>query len=613
MAYRFVSPREDVGPGLSPADGAVYSFFDVGTSTPKTVYGDFTLATGIGTTVTADGNGVFPDIFLDASADVSLHDKNGVLIWGPETVYPPIDTFNSAAIAQTLDSLKRTAGEINAGVTPTNYSYPPGDARRYGAVFDGTTDDTAAHQIVLDLLASQGGGVWIIEGGISRAQGLVCRSSYVEISGSGWIKPVSDTATSIIKFGDLATTTTVQQVKGHIRVGDQSATFSTWPNIVGIKMERAVECDLRIDAPGLGVGLDLAGSGTGISYCAFHLGDMTNCKVSVRINPQSGGWCNENLFFGGRFAINSNTWESGVCGIQILNGAGATANGNIFYKPSFEGDGRAIDFSDATNNHIRNARWEGPSSGTEDVDFDSVAFKVGSDCNYNTVHITQGFDWLTSDTKDHGAADSRNSNGSFTFNGVDLTSYFFRGAPVKVTVGGTTSTTYVTRSLFSGGNTRVYVAHAWILSTAPTAVVTARVQDEGDTEWIAATVNSLGSAASFQGGMKVTNLKSGADLRSHKVLSAMGSAFPALLYSVGDSADTDNFFEVRDAAAAETAALDGRGHLNATGFRLGAGSTSARLNHVDGPTGGATVDAEARSAINLILFTLETFGFHETS
>jgi hypothetical protein len=41
---------------------------------------------------------------------------------------------------------KRTAAEVTAGVTPTNFVYPTGDVRRYGATGDGTTDDTAALQ-----------------------------------------------------------------------------------------------------------------------------------------------------------------------------------------------------------------------------------------------------------------------------------------------------------------------------------------------------------------------------------------------------------------------------------------------------------------------------------
>ncbi|CAB4121203.1 Right handed beta helix region [uncultured Caudovirales phage] len=37
-----------------------------------------------------------------------------------------------------------TLNEIGASVTPSNYGYPPGDPRRYGAKCDGTTDDTSA-------------------------------------------------------------------------------------------------------------------------------------------------------------------------------------------------------------------------------------------------------------------------------------------------------------------------------------------------------------------------------------------------------------------------------------------------------------------------------------
>jgi hypothetical protein len=38
----------------------------------------------------------------------------------------------------------RTDAEDTAGVTPTNYEYPPGDVRRYGAVGNGAADDTGA-------------------------------------------------------------------------------------------------------------------------------------------------------------------------------------------------------------------------------------------------------------------------------------------------------------------------------------------------------------------------------------------------------------------------------------------------------------------------------------
>jgi hypothetical protein len=53
--------------------------------------------------------------------------------------------LSSSIIATMLDSLKRTAAEIAAGVTPVNYAYPPGDVLRYGVnAVPGTTDMTAA-------------------------------------------------------------------------------------------------------------------------------------------------------------------------------------------------------------------------------------------------------------------------------------------------------------------------------------------------------------------------------------------------------------------------------------------------------------------------------------
>lgn len=52
----------------------------------------------------------------------------------------------SAAIALRAD---RTEAEQLAGVWPSNWAYPPGDVRRYGAIGDKTTDDTGAFRRAL--------------------------------------------------------------------------------------------------------------------------------------------------------------------------------------------------------------------------------------------------------------------------------------------------------------------------------------------------------------------------------------------------------------------------------------------------------------------------------
>jgi hypothetical protein len=63
-----------------------------------------------------------------------------------------------------------------------------------------------------------------------------------------------------------------------------------------------------------------------------------------------------------------------------------------------------------------------------------------------------------------------------------------------------------------------------------------------------------------------------------------------------------------DTAEREGLRIRGDGSAPAIGF-LGA-TPQARIAHVADPAGGATVDAEARTAINSILSTLELFGFH---
>lgn len=66
-----------------------------------------------------------------------------------------------------------------------------------------------------------------------------------------------------------------------------------------------------------------------------------------------------------------------------------------------------------------------------------------------------------------------------------------------------------------------------------------------------------------------------------------------------------------DTAVREGLRIRGNGSAAAVGF-LGA-TPAARIAHVADPAGGATVDAEARTAINSILAALETFGFLATS
>lgn len=102
------------------------------------------------------------------------------------------------------DYQKTTKEEKLAGITPINPAYPPSDVRRYGAVGDGVTDDTAACQAALDV-AGINGGVIRFPYGLT----FLCTANLnvpvgdgftVDIEGAGW-------ACGGIQFSGAAVTT----------------------------------------------------------------------------------------------------------------------------------------------------------------------------------------------------------------------------------------------------------------------------------------------------------------------------------------------------------------------------------------------------------------------
>ena len=122
--------------------GAKAYFFETGTTTPKNSYTDFALSVAHAHPVVADANGDWPTIYLsnDARYRVTLKQSDGTLIYTQDDVGGPVLTQSEWGRI----GYPKTAAETSAGVTPTNYAYEPGDIRRYGAVGDGSTDDSAA-------------------------------------------------------------------------------------------------------------------------------------------------------------------------------------------------------------------------------------------------------------------------------------------------------------------------------------------------------------------------------------------------------------------------------------------------------------------------------------
>lgn len=89
-------------------------------------------------------------------------------------------------------------------------------------------------------------------------------------------------------------------------------------------------------------GLDVTGLGNGTVYNQIHPGYVSYAKVSMQLKPQTGGWANQNAFIGGGFQ-QSAAWAggsrlSGYRGLVLDGGTYSSISGNTFLGYSIEGN-----------------------------------------------------------------------------------------------------------------------------------------------------------------------------------------------------------------------------------------------------------------------------------
>lgn len=200
MASRFVIPQADVGNGISPADGSQLFFFATGTSNLQNTFSDEAAQIKNANPVIADGDGVFPDIWLVGTYKVVLQDKKGT-----QTGFGEADPVNELAnvkdtafaknfatlaaavadknlvVGDALNIAERTTGNgggamwdvvLSSGVTENTFNIVQGtgvgtlsldlriediiDFKEFGGVGDDSTDNTAALSAFRDEIVSRG-------------------------------------------------------------------------------------------------------------------------------------------------------------------------------------------------------------------------------------------------------------------------------------------------------------------------------------------------------------------------------------------------------------------------------------------------------------------------
>lgn len=116
--------------------------------------------------------------------------------------------------------------------------------------------------------------------------------------------------------------------------------ISDWvnENCIGIKIYNSTTQNINIiESTNFTIGVELIGDGRGFAYNTITLGELTNNKISLLLNNSNSGWCNENLFIGGRFT-NFSMIGVGLSryGVKIASNEMYYNNNNVFIKPSFE-------------------------------------------------------------------------------------------------------------------------------------------------------------------------------------------------------------------------------------------------------------------------------------
>ena len=120
MPSRFISPFPDVGNGISPSDGAKYTFFESGTSTLKNTFSDQALTTKNANPVISDSDGVFPTIYIEGTYKVRLEDKNNVQAREADPVSSVGEGTDIVTISTASNRTTATSGQT-AFTVPSGY------------------------------------------------------------------------------------------------------------------------------------------------------------------------------------------------------------------------------------------------------------------------------------------------------------------------------------------------------------------------------------------------------------------------------------------------------------------------------------------------------------
>ncbi len=346
---------------------------------------------------------------------------------GPSLLaYTPTASY-AAGIGQFLNKIyARTADEVSAGVTPTNYEFPPGDVRRYGAIGDDSTNNDSAFNSARLVMAVTAGELefhpgtyrfastqtWKINGLSLRAVGKVILKHTG--SGTAWALDAGPNPGDGIVFGmsmagftitGNASTTNGLLVRGldhgrieNVRCRDVSA--------AGILVLRCTATHFVAPIVSSSEGAFSVTPTNGI-LVADRSGQQTS--ACTFINPIIEGVSGSGIKLASSGCLRTNfiggTSEGNGKGIEVLSGSA----GNVFIDVDLEGNSSYdIDVSGTANSFYSNL-----GTGASSIHVGSSASRTNfHGGQYGGVTIDSGAAYTTFHGVNYGFA-----SGAFTDNG----------------------------------------------------------------------------------------------------------------------------------------------------------------------------------------------------